>query len=632
MFKILASIALCAMVVGCSSNDMEDFGGNATEGNSSRLVASTASTRVDIDGAKVTWSSDDFIYVVEIDSEKGRMYSQIFSIDASTISSDGKYAEFVGSALENGKEYRAYNCVGSGGIFSNSTYGISYCFRANYLYDSYGTESLDLLMQSESFIYDNQLSASLKFEHKSSLLELELSFEESLNFEGTIETLTISSGSQNAFLSEVVFDLNGDYVNAYLEDMQYGATNTIELSLLDDKIKLGSSTGATIKVPVTWNSAISELSSTAEFEFTLKMSDGQRAVASKPLKILEDGVRYTSEIEFPDIQEFESRDGEVITLQKATVGTGIDIVIMGDGFVEDAMGDGGEYESVMTRAMEHFFSEEPYITLRDRFNVYMVKAVSKGDGVDGVNETVFSCAFGEATLISGNSSKCFEYALKVPTISNTNDLTVITVLNAYNYAGTCVMYFNNDAAVAYCPIVFNDDEYFRQIIVHEAGGHAYAKLKDEYDYGGTITESGISYVENMKALGWGANIDITNDPEKIKWAHFLANPTYDDQVGIYEGALAYAYGVYRSTYDGIMKLNSGDYNAPSREEIYRRTMELSGDTYSYSEFLKYDIINTSSAAAAPPAQCAAHSCSDKDMVFMELAPPVVIMGTPEVYK
>ena len=56
-----------------------------------------------------------------------------------------------------------------------------------------------------------------------------------------------------------------------------------------------------------------------------------------------------------------SRDGEVITLQTATVGNGVDIVFMGDAFVDKDMEPGGRYEQRMREAMEQFFAYEPYI-------------------------------------------------------------------------------------------------------------------------------------------------------------------------------------------------------------------------------------------------------------------------------
>ena len=69
-------------------------------------------------------------------------------------------------------------------------------------------------------------------------------------------------------------------------------------------------------------------------------------------------------------------DGQTIQLQQATVGRGIDLVFLGEGFVDRDMGDGGLYEQKMREAMEQFFSIEPYKSFRNRFNVFLVKVVS----------------------------------------------------------------------------------------------------------------------------------------------------------------------------------------------------------------------------------------------------------------
>ena len=316
-----------------------------------------------------------------------------------------------------------------------------------------------------------------------------------------------------------------------------------------------------------------------------------------------------------------SQDGKVQTLQTATEGDGIDIVIVGDGFIDKDMGTGGKYEQRMQEAMNHFFSEEPYKTFRNRFNVYSVKAVSKHEGIGEGKTTIFESKFGEGTHIQGNDNNVFSYAKKVPRIYNTNELTVLTILNSTKYAGTCYMYYNSNASIAYCPFVDGDQEQYRQIIVHEAAGHGFAKLMDEYNYEGTIPKSEMNrFKEDIKG-GWAANVDITNDPTRIQWAHFLNDSRYTDQVGIFEGALTYKFGAYRPTETSIMRHNTGGYNAPSREAIYKWIMKFSGYEYSQDEFYTYDAINRTSGANL--IRKAAAAKVDKSN-FIPLAPPVII--------
>lgn len=187
--------------------------------------------------------------------------------------------------------------------------------------------------------------------------------------------------------------------------------------------------------------------------------------------------------------------------------------------------------------------------------------------------------------------------------------------------------YTSNSAIAYCPIVSFDDEAFRQIIVHEAGGHGFAKLLDEYAYGGTISDDQIQLIELYKSWYWGANIDVTNDPFEIDWAHLLADSRYDGHVGIYEGAFTYEFGAYRPSDYSIMRYNTGNYNAPSREEIYNRIMVLSGEEAYYEDFVEYDAINRSVAAEAYRSQL----INELDLsTFVPLGDPVVIVGSPEI--
>ena len=94
--------------------------------------------------------------------------------------------------------------------------------------------------------------------------------------------------------------------------------------------------------------------------------------------------------------------------------------------------------------------------------------------------------------------------------------------------------------------------------------------------------------DEYAAKGWWANIDFTKDKSKVKWANFLSNSDYSSTVGVYEGGATYTKGVYRPTEDSMMNGYGEYFNAPSRLAIYKRIMKLSGETYSFSNFVAYD--------------------------------------------
>ena len=58
------------------------------------------------------------------------------------------------------------------------------------------------------------------------------------------------------------------------------------------------------------------------------------------------------------------KDGEVLQLQHSTKGNGVNIVILGDGFIKEDLEVGGTYENYARKAMEAFFLTEPYFISR----------------------------------------------------------------------------------------------------------------------------------------------------------------------------------------------------------------------------------------------------------------------------
>ena len=325
--------------------------------------------------------------------------------------------------------------------------------------------------------------------------------------------------------------------------------------------------------------------------------------------------------EAPDTYESTdySKDGEVMTLQTATVGKGINVVFMGDGYTDKDMGSGGLYETVITQAMEEFFAIEPYKTFRNRFNVYAVKVVSKNGRVGDGYTTALSSYFGSGSFIGGNDALCYEYALKVPGISDKENLLVGVLVNARRHGGVADLYEDTQSAVSYISACGNDRELFGPTVRHEAGGHGFAFLADEYvQYSGTAPADYIAgFNEMYEKYGWYANVDFTDDSSKIRWSAFLNDTRYKGEVGIYEGAALYEKGVYRPSANGMMNQNFEYHNAPSRWAIYQQIMKRSGEDYSFDKFLEYDAVNRNTGSNAPSGM------PGKAAHFEHTSPPVV---------
>lgn len=305
-----------------------------------------------------------------------------------------------------------------------------------------------------------------------------------------------------------------------------------------------------------------------------------------------------------------SRNNTVKLLQKHSVGVGVPVVIMGDGFV-DTEHNSGRYDEVMKQTMKQFFTEEPATSLREYFDVWQVNMVSKNNAFGNGYKTALDVVLqgGGSSDVRGNFDKIVAATKNVDdmkTLSRLREALVIVVVNSPQRAGTTNFGISfegamSNFAIAYVPLINNDPtgEDFRSVLCHESLGHGLAKLLDEYAYEANNARVPTSDVNKYRSLqtsyGWAANVSFsaTNTP----WSHILADSRYQktdaygEKLGIYEGACGYMHGAWRPTDDSMMFHNQHGFNAPSREAIYKRIMATaygSAWVYDFNEFAEFD--------------------------------------------
>jgi Leucine-rich repeat (LRR) protein len=320
-----------------------------------------------------------------------------------------------------------------------------------------------------------------------------------------------------------------------------------------------------------------------------------------------------------------SQDGQVTRIHSATVGKGIDVVFVGDAFADK---DQELFNKYVEFGKEAFFTEEPFKSTKDRFNIYRIGSVSKnGIITQEGGDTKFSAQFGQGTNISGDDKAVFSFVQeKIPSVDLTKTI-IFVIINKAKYAGTCWMYTNN-MAICYVPLCRDETDY-AQTLRHEGCGHGFGKLADEYFYDsmGRIPDDKVSELKKWKGFAYGfyENVDLTSDPNTILWSKFISDSRYSGKVGVYEGGYTYPYGVYRPTDNSIMRYNTGGFNAPSREAIYKKIMKFSEGnawTYDYETFVAFDApARSAEAVTRAAAQCAAVDKAN----FIPLAPPVMVM-------
>lgn len=301
--------------------------------------------------------------------------------------------------------------------------------------------------------------------------------------------------------------------------------------------------------------------------------------------------------------DYHYGDGDVLTHQTASVGAGVDIVFMGDCFDAKDIAE-GNYLNAMNEAIEHYFAVEPYRTYRDYFNVYTVFGLSPDSGVGDVN-TIRETKFGSAYALGGitpDETICFEYACKAPTVSEADISRTLVVLieNTSDYGGITYVW-GDGSAIACCPMSTDVYPYdFRGLIQHEAGGHGFGKLGDEYIYYNTFIQTcplscNVDEFNANKARGWYENLSLSGDMCEVPWSHLIFDPQYSNLVDIYEGGYMHMRGVFRSEPNSCMNNNVPYFSAISREAIVKRIMEYAGVPYSFEDFKARDVLDASTA-------------------------------------
>ena len=297
---------------------------------------------------------------------------------------------------------------------------------------------------------------------------------------------------------------------------------------------------------------------------------------------------------------YDYDEDEVITLQKATRGNGVNLVFLGDGYNNKDIAN-GTYLKDMKQQMEYFFGVEPYTTYRDYFNVYTAIALSQESGVGTVNtlcDNKFETTFTGGASLQCNTNDVFKYAMCMPTVNsgNLNQTLIVLTPNTTDYGGVTSMWADG-SAIAITP---KSSDYYpydsRGIVQHEAGGHGFGKLGDECVYLNSFIQNSASEAEfnAAKANGWYENLSLTNKMHEVPWAHLIFNNKYNEVVDIYEGGFMYARGVFRSELNSCMNNSVPYFNAISREAIVKRIKQYAGETYSFDEFVKNDNPNPGS--------------------------------------
>lgn len=303
--------------------------------------------------------------------------------------------------------------------------------------------------------------------------------------------------------------------------------------------------------------------------------------------------------------DYEHEEDSQVQLLKHTKGNGVRIVFIGDGY---------DAEDIATRAylndveegMEYFFGIEPYKTYKEYFDVYIDFPMSYESGVcSNVNiwrTTKFDTTYGAGNngRLKVNFDDMMSYVMNdvagtVVNAENVNKTLIISILNSDVYEGLTCMWSTGAAIAAVPHSRYGYPNDYRGLIQHEAGGHGFGKLADEYIYHRANIHRCpcicCPHVDDFnwgKSIGWYRNVSLNGRHREVDWSHLIFDDRYQDIVDIYEGGFYHSEGVYRSELNSCMNNNVPYYSTVSRQEMVERIMKYSGGTFDFETFVSKD--------------------------------------------
>ncbi len=262
---------------------------------------------------------------------------------------------------------------------------------------------------------------------------------------------------------------------------------------------------------------------------------------------------YESDIDPSDY--FIRREKPVDVKTKKIYGSGdpqnsVDLAFIAEGYRAEEM---EKFRDDVKKLADILFKEQPFISFKEKFNIWAVEAISQESGTDNPGKGIYL----NTALNSSFYTFDLDRYLTTQDIKAVNDYAasvphdnIIVLINSSEYGGGGVYnyYSGTTAGHPFSPKVF----------IHEFG-HGFAGLADEY------YSSEVAYEEfyPLAVEPWEPNITTLVNFDS-KWKNIIDKntpvPTPEEEkfinvTGLFEGGGYSAKGIYRPETDCRMKSN-----------------------------------------------------------------------------
>ncbi|HPN38072.1 MAG TPA: M64 family metallopeptidase [Melioribacteraceae bacterium] len=241
----------------------------------------------------------------------------------------------------------------------------------------------------------------------------------------------------------------------------------------------------------------------------------------------------------------------------------LDILFVAEGYTKD---EKEQFVSDCKRFSDYLFTIEPFKEMKDKINIWVLESFSKDSGTDIPADNIWKNTLTNCTFYTFDSERylmTYDYKSVCDVVANAPHDQIVLLVNTEKYGGGGI--YNYYLTVA------GKNTQSNKIFIHEFG-HALAGLGDEY-YTSDVAYEGF-YPLDVEP--WEANLTTMVNFES-KWKSLIDKNTpiptpidenYKNTLGAFEGGGYISKGVFRPTFDSIMKsLSSDSFNLPSRIAI-----------------------------------------------------------------
>ena len=339
----------------------------------------------------------------------------------------------------------------------------------------------------------------------------------------------------------------------------------------------------------------------------------------------------------------------VYTYNTHTSGTKpVTICVIPDGYTS---GQRSLFETRANAGMDYMFSVEPYKSYKKYFNVYFLWTPSEEEGAtetDGsghpqtTKNTAFSSQWGPGYKdMDADANAVFSFVeANCPDILNgtlsIEDVPILILINDTRYGGIAHNYgdgrtyclvpyidggtaqswsINSTTAATVDPTTLSTRTMtpselnalygtgkvnyvgdWRNVLVHEFGGHSFGRLLDEYWYNEYKAQGAIA--EHSWTVRYGLNVTGTwynNVDSNLPWGDLMSRKTTlvssndkYNRIGVFHGGDVSIFNRWRSEEVSCMIDNRPYFSTWQRVLIAKRIIELSGGTFNLDTYLTTD--------------------------------------------